>query len=43
MKIGRKGSVHEKYLDFILDLPKDKCEKEFLKETEYYLSKFSFN
>ncbi len=42
MKIGRRGSVHEKYLDLIIDIPEDNSEKQFLKETEYFLSKFSF-
>jgi len=43
MKIGRKGSVNEKYLDVIIDVPRDESERSFLKETEYFLSNFSFN
>lgn len=43
MKVGRKGSVHEKYLDLIVDIPESKTEEEFLKHTEQYLSKFNFS
>ena len=42
MKIVRKNSVYEKYADFIVEIPKEKSEEEFLKETEYILSNFSF-
>ncbi len=43
MKVGRKGSIHEKYMDLIMDIPENLGEDDFLKYTEYYLSKLSFN
>lgn len=43
MKVGRRGAVHEQYMDLLIDLSSTETEEEYLKQVEYYLSKLSFN
>ncbi len=42
MKIGKRYSVHEKYYDLIVDMAENDSMSDFLKQTEYLLSKLSF-